>query len=440
LPWSWRSRTLEGGDYANPAEISLYALSWVAAYEMQKPWSPDWPEVEAEVTAVLDQLRAWQTGSQSSQPHGPNAHANSVFYQWYWIGWDPPVVGGGDSGATNQDVPAIDNAWLAVCLLTLRSYAEAHGHAALGQKADAILSDMDFSIWYDYEAHLFYWGDFQNPMAGGYADYYSNENRLINFVARALDQLDAAEFQMSLDALVVSPAAYDGVTVGAVAWDGSLFTYLSPALFLREVNTTYGSNTILPAVEAQIAYAQDEGYGAWGLSDCFDRGDGGYIQQGAPPAASPNPPETNRGLVAPHASALALITPAGPEAITNLLTLSNTLPISPTLSPIYDDQYGFRDCVMMDPQNTRYGEASERFSALAQEWLFLSIVNAETDFIGNYLYRDAGVQRAHSEMYETALYFPLVAGNYPLAAVSGNRHLPFSRRVASFDGEDVFGK
>jgi len=37
LPYSWWSPTLPGGDYANPAEIGLYALAWLAAYELNGP-------------------------------------------------------------------------------------------------------------------------------------------------------------------------------------------------------------------------------------------------------------------------------------------------------------------------------------------------------------------------------------------------------------------
>ena len=37
LPYSWWSPALPGGDYANPAEIGLYALAWLAAYELNGP-------------------------------------------------------------------------------------------------------------------------------------------------------------------------------------------------------------------------------------------------------------------------------------------------------------------------------------------------------------------------------------------------------------------
>lgn len=402
LPYSWWSPTLSGGDYANPAEIGLYALAWVAAYDLGRPWSPTWNETEAEVSAILDQLRAWQTGSQTYQPHGPNAYQNSVFYQWYWISWNPPVVGA--NVGDNHLVPSVDNAWLAAALVTIREYAEAHGRTALAQKADAILGDMDFTLWYNPTTHRFTWGAVENPQGGSEADYYSNENRIVNFIARALGQLDAEEFHLSLATLAGPSGSYGNITVARMAWDGSYFTYAAPALFIREVSTSYGADTLLPATQAQIAYARDQGYAAWGLSDCFDVGEGGYVQQGAPPAASPEPPETRPGLVTPHAAGLALITPLASEAITNLQTLSTTFPCA------YAPSFGFRDAVMTRPDAADYGQCSTRHSALAQEWLFLGLVNHVNDFVWRYFYRDANVLQAHIEMYGGArVYLPLVS-------------------------------
>jgi hypothetical protein len=390
LPWSWRSATISGGDYANPAEIGLYALSWLAAHDLQRSWSPTWAETGAEVHAVLDQLRAWQTGSQSAQPHGPNAYKDSVFYQWYWISWDPPVVG---AGGENHVVPSIDNAWLAASLITIREYATANGHAVLARKSNAILSDMDLTLWYHPDTHLFSWGATEDPQGGALADLYSNENRIINFAARALGQLSAEEFRLSLEALEGYPGTYEGISVEKVAWDGSYFTYAAPALFIREMATSYGTHTISPATQAQIAYARDQGYDAWGLSDCFDVRDGPYVQQGAPPAAMSGSPETRPGLVTPHASALALITPLAPQAITNLQTISDTFGCA------YESPYGYRDSVMARPAAPDYGQCSWRFSALAQAWIFLAIGNYESGFVWEYFYRDPGVISAHVEMY-----------------------------------------
>lgn len=404
LPWSWRSPTLSGGDYANTAEIGLYALSWLAAYDFRRPWSPSWVDTEGEVTAILDQLRAWQTGSQSEQPHGPNAYQSSVFYQWYWISWTPPVVSGNDG---DHLVPSVDNAWLAASLITIREYAEANGHTALAQKADAILEDMDFTLWYNADTHRFYWGDIENPQGGALADYYSNENRIINFTARVMGQLSTQEFRTSLEALERTAATYDDITVARVAWDGSYFTYAAPALFIREMNTSYGADTIEPATRAQIVYAQDRGYLAWGLSDCYDAGHGGYVQQGAPPAAVAGSPETRPGLVTPHASGLALITPLWPETVSNLET------ISATFTCAYSASHGFRDAVMTAPSGVDYGQCSDRFSALAQEWIFLALANHQSGFVWDYFYGDGGVIAAHVEMFaKYRLYLPVALRTY----------------------------
>ena len=125
LPYSWRSETLQGGDYANTTEMMLLMLSHLGAYELQREWSPDWETVEIEINGMLDQLLAWQTGEQSSQPNGENAYENTVFYQWYWISWDPPVVGAGDG---DHVVPSIDNAFIAAGLITVRAYAIENNH------------------------------------------------------------------------------------------------------------------------------------------------------------------------------------------------------------------------------------------------------------------------------------------------------------------------
>jgi hypothetical protein len=161
------------------------------------------------------------------------------------------------------------------------------------------------------------------------------------------------------------------------------------------MDTVYGLNTILPATQARIKYAQDQNYAAWGLSDSFDLGLGGYKQQGAPPVAMPGSPETQPGLVTPHASALALITPLAPQAIANLQYLSSSF-------DCYDPSYGFRDSIMTKA-GVNYGECSDRFSALAQEWLFLSIANHQTGFIWTYFYKDSSVVDSHEIMHEPTM-------------------------------------
>jgi len=54
LPWRWCSEEIGGGDFANTAEMGHYALSWPTTHDLLRAWT----EIEAEVIAVLDQLRA----------------------------------------------------------------------------------------------------------------------------------------------------------------------------------------------------------------------------------------------------------------------------------------------------------------------------------------------------------------------------------------------
>jgi exo-beta-1,3-glucanase (GH17 family) len=394
LPWSWRSNRMSGGDYANPAEIGFYMLSYIGAYEMREDWSPSWEEVEAEVGATLDQLEAWQSGTQSYQPHGPNSYNNSAFYQAYWINWNPPVVGAGNY---DHQVPSIDNAWLAASLITIREYAEANDKPGLAQKVNYVLEDMDFTIWYHPGEHMFSWGTTNDPQGGGLISYYSNENRITNFVARALGQLSRDEFEESLRVLIQNPGTYDrgtedpsdDIIIEKVAWDGSYFTYVAPALFIKEMQTPYGENTINRATEAQIAYAEDQGYPVWGISDCFDLEDGPYVQRGAPPRGSGNSlDDEDDGLITPHASAMALITAYASDAIANLQALKDNYP------DLYDADYGFKDSV-----NVITNKISYRFGTLDQEWIFLSLMNYLNATVWNYFYEDEGVQRTHIEMY-----------------------------------------
>jgi hypothetical protein len=79
LPYSWYSgQNQKVGNFSNPAEIGFYALSWIAAFDLHRPWSPSWTETEENVTKILDQLIAWQNSN--------NSYKNRVFYQWYWVG------------------------------------------------------------------------------------------------------------------------------------------------------------------------------------------------------------------------------------------------------------------------------------------------------------------------------------------------------------------
>jgi hypothetical protein len=335
----------------------------------------------------MDRLRAWQTGSQVEQPHGPNAFKNSVFYQWYWIDQNPPVVGADSPDGKNQDVPSLDNAWLAGSLFFLREFARENNRPALETKADEILSAMDFRLWLNESTHLFWSGGRQSVQSGFEYNYFSNENRIINYVAFLLGHISETELRTGLTSLAQPAGVYQTIRVDKVNWDGSYFTYAAPALFIREMNLAYGPDTIFSATLAQIRYAlHEKEFTIWGHSDCYGVGATGYQLRGAPPRGS-NDDEQDVGdsLVSPHVSGLALNTPYACEALDNLIRMKTLFPSS------YDAEYGFADSV-----DAGTGQVSYRFSSLNQEWMFLSIANYLSETIWKYMYQNSRVQLLHS--------------------------------------------
>jgi hypothetical protein len=233
LPYSWYSiENPNGGNYSNPAEIGLYALSWIVAFDLNRPWSPSWIDTEKNVTKILDHLIAWQNSD--------NSYKNKVFYQSYWV--DRGVVG---ENPGDNLTPSIDNAWLAMSLITIREYSKETNKTELESKCNALLGKMNFTeLWYHPTTHLFTLGGPEDPQAGVIADYFSNENRIINFVSRSLGQLSPEEFNESLKALDQHRGIYDGIAVDKLNWNGAYFTYASPALFINEINTSYGNLTL----------------------------------------------------------------------------------------------------------------------------------------------------------------------------------------------------
>jgi len=328
------------------------------------PWSGHW--------LVWDSLRFGQI--------------KKAYYQWY------DTNGHIGLGQTDRLVPSIDNAWLVASLITIREYARANGEYNLANQSDNILKGIDFTMWYNYTDHRFFWGDIDDPKNGAVAAYYSDENRIINILAFALGQINQSEFQASLDALNQQNGSYGNITVDKVNLDGSYFTYASPALFIREKDTPY-AQTLENATWAQIKYAEDKGYPCWGISDGISPiNPNDYLNLGVPPVAGSY---NDLGILTPHTSALALVN-KNPElldrAIANFRCLEN-------YGDLYDPRYGFRDSVNVSDNVT-----STKFLTLDQEWIFLSLANYKNNTIWKYFYMDNGVRKAHKEMYGAATW------------------------------------
>jgi len=270
LPFDWTNYGFNIVEHrCSVAEIGFYMISLLGALQYPELLNIAEESVYTEVNATLDQLYAWQTGG---QPYTANAWHDSLFYKWYKTDTSPPKVG---SGAEDQVVSCLDNAWLAASLLVMRGYCLLHPELGpdcrIYAKTDSIMRRMDFMYCYDTDLNRFHKGDYHDPLGGETFDYLSDEGRVINFIARVLDAIygsgsfSPSELIASTHALNHQDAIYDGITVDYVSFDGSYSNYTAPSLFIREQDTDY-KTVIDNATEIQIKYQQNRGQTYYGES------------------------------------------------------------------------------------------------------------------------------------------------------------------------------
>ena len=354
-----------------------------------------------------------------------NAHP---LYSGYWVVWDSLKLLSNleDLGLfyrfyntnslvpTDTNVPSIGNAMLAASLITINNWATSKGYYGLANSTSYIVDKINLSFFWNDSSKLFY----HDLRKLGYWDFYSDEGRLLSFVAYALGAIKEEQFRDNLNTLNQTRLCYDNVTastsacafdynqiiVNKTSWDGSMFTYLVPSLFIQEHLTNYKTLTSNPAVHSQISYAQRQEYkldgkNVWGISDSFNSW-GFYCSefQGAPPTKAAmygNSYEVCPGLITPHASALALITDYSQEAIDNLQILKG-------YDGLYNETYGFKDSAYAAYGSA--GQVADRILTLDQEWIFLSLMNYLNETVWKYFYKEDGVKKAHFLMYEGEIF------------------------------------
>jgi hypothetical protein len=384
LPNDWYSNSNSIiGAYCSPEEAGYYMLSHIGAAE-----SNFISKIEAKerIEKTLRTLKGLPTLPKHL----------GLYYRYYDTA---------DGRVTDKEVPSIGNAMLEASLMTIRKWADENNFKELSKNCSIIVNKINLSIFFNKSSNLFY----HNLDMTGEWNYYSDEGRLLSFVAYARGNINESEFKKNLESLNQYNLYYNistratnkigtrkDVFVSKTSWDGSMFTYLAPALFINETRTNYQGVTINPAVYAQIVYANHSGYKAkgttvWGISDAYNE-KGRYcdVYCGAPPTAAylqDNSYEDCPGLIAPYASVLALLSSYSTNATENLIVLSQ-------IPNLYHDTYGFKDTF-----NVKTGSVADRFVALHQEWIFLALMDKLNGIIWRYFYQNPEVIKAHKVMY-----------------------------------------
>lgn len=241
-------------------------------------------------------------------------------------------------------------------------------------QADRLAFGMDFKFLYDSSARLFWIGYNQSlgKMDASHYDLLATEARLASFFAIAKHDAPIEHwfaFSRPITRLKGKPSI--------LSWNGSMFEYLMPPLFLPSYRDTLLGESELSAVDFQRAYGRERGV-PWGISESAfgitdTQGTYQYRAFGVPGLG------IRRGLtddlvVAPYGSALALY--GWPESATeNLDTLAQLGALT---------RYGFIEALDFTPDRIARGHefvAVKTFMSHHQGMVQTAIINALQDEI-----------------------------------------------------------
>ncbi|MFA7584920.1 MAG: glucoamylase family protein, partial [Novosphingobium sp.] len=214
---------------------------------------------------------------------------------------------------TEDGAPAADEArqWTSDLLVALEQSAEAHRQlhvqlAAIAERAGAWAHGMQFGMLFDESSRLFHIGYniSDERIDTHHYDLLASEARLASFFAISKGDVPPEHWFF-----LGRPITKDGLGLSLVSWNGSMFEYLMPNLFLRSEPETLLGQSDRTAVDLQHDYGRVRKI-PWGISESA------YASMGADRAYRYHAfgvPDLGlrRGLsrdlvVAPYATSLAL--------------------------------------------------------------------------------------------------------------------------------------
>lgn len=246
--------------------------------------------------------------------------------------------------------------------------------AAIAEAAEALVDEMDFSLFYDSQREALSVGYdvTQNVLQRSFYDLLASEARSAVFVAIAKNEIpQEAWFRMGR-----THTRYAKRTV-LLSWTGTMFEYLMPALWLKHFPATLLENSLSGAVACQEAYVRPHKI-PWGISEgaCTARNEAGHFEYhafGVPPLAlKANLPR--KIVITPYATALALNTNPR-EALANLRAMDELG---------WNGKYGFHESAEYTTAN---GDAEGSFQVVPswmahhQGMILLSICNLLSDCV-----------------------------------------------------------
>jgi cyclic beta-1,2-glucan synthetase len=217
----------------------------------------------------------------------------------------------------------------------------------LSRRYESLAKEMDFTLLYNPQRRLFAVGFNleEGRLDRAHYDMLASEARIASLVAIAKSDTEHRHWFQLGRALTETPVG----GVGLLSWGGTMFEFLMPTLFTRDVPGSLLERSCEAAVTRQIAYGRQRDV-PWGISEsAFSaqaaNGDYHYQSFGVPGLG------LKRGLgkdlvVSPYSTALAL--PIRPDAaIANFQALRNQGAEGP---------WGFYDAIDYTPERVPTGE------------------------------------------------------------------------------------
>ncbi len=353
--------TLGIGSYISPTNLALYWLVNVAAYDL----------------SLISKEKAIQNIKLSFDSFEKMDRWKSRFwYNFYHTG---------TLKVTRKYISTVDNGWLAAGLIVIRSAFPEE----FGTKASEILKKLDFSEFYDISNGQLKLGF--DDEKGRFAPYHygllATEARLTSYIAIGKGDVEEEHWARIFRTLPLEwdwqkqvPEGQDSQLFGVnvfeghysflgkkfiPSWGGSLFEFLAPTLLVDEqklAKENLGMNNEI-VTDLHIQYAlKEQKYPIWGLAPCAVRNGKYWIyrEYGIPQMGAKG--YSDRGVIAPYASFLALAT-RPKEAIKNFRQMLLQYPDS-------YGEYGFYDSI-----DVTKGIVNHQYLALDQALSFLAIVN-----------------------------------------------------------------
>jgi cyclic beta-1,2-glucan synthetase len=139
-----------------------------------------------------------------------------------------------------------------------------HRYQALAERLQTMALEMDFTLVYNPQRRLFHVGynlEDGKPDRSHY-DLLASESRIASLVAIAKGDVDHRHWFQLGRALTRTSAGGKGL----LSWGGTMFEFLMPALFTRDVEGSLLDQSCRAAVRRQIAYGKQR-HVPWGISE-----------------------------------------------------------------------------------------------------------------------------------------------------------------------------